>query len=271
MTLKGIIFDVDGTLADTEEYHRQAFNKAFTEFDLEWHWSKQDYHDLLSISGGKERFKICLNQDPDLKARIDNVPEFISDLHQCKSHHYRSMLASGHIRLRPGIERLINEAVSEGIMLGVATSSSEANFLTLIQQTLNVEPRKLFSAVVTSDLVTDKKPSPVVYQCALAEMGLTAEHCIAIEDTSNGNKAARFAGLKVIITTHAYTTDNDFSGASLVVNHLGDSNNPNTVSQGDAMGKQLVDVELLQQIVTKQDNSGTVKPRNEANYIATDA
>lgn len=271
MELKGIIFDVDGTLADTEEFHRQAFNKAFTEFDLDWNWSKRDYHDLLAISGGKERFRVCLNKDKDLKARIDDVPKFISDLHQCKSEHYRTMLADGKIRLRPGIERLINEATREGIMLGIATSSSEANFLTLIRQTLDVEPDKLFDAIVTSDIVTDKKPSPVVYQCALAEMGLTADNCIAIEDTTNGNKAAQFAGLQVVITTHAYTTDNDFSGAALVVNHLGEQDNPNTVREGDALGKKLVDLELLQHYVAQQDSNTGVEPFTQPEYASRDA
>lgn len=271
MELKGIIFDVDGTLADTEEYHRQAFNKAFSDYGLDWNWSKQDYHDLLAISGGKERFKICLNKDTDLKARVDNVPKFISDLHQCKSEHYRTMLANGHIQLRPGIERLIKEATEEGIMLGIATSSSHANFLTLIRQTLNVEPETLFTAIVTSDIVTDKKPSPVVYQCALAEMGLTADNCIAVEDTSNGNKAAQFAGLQVVITTHAYTIDNDFDGAALVVNHLGDKENPNTVSQGETLGKKLVDVELLQHYAAQLDNNRDVEPYSQPDYVASDA
>ena len=205
MELKGIIFDVDGTIADTEEFHRLAFNKAFDEFDLDWHWSEEYYHDILAISGGKERFRVCLENDPELKARIDNPQNFIKDLHRCKSEHYRHMLGSGQIKLRPGVERIINEALLEGLTLGIATSSSEANFFTLIEQTLDIDPRQIFKAIITSDIVSDKKPCPVVYQCALAGMGLTPEECIAIEDTANGNEAAQNAGLQAIITTHAYT------------------------------------------------------------------
>ena len=109
MKLKGIIFDVDGTMADTEELHRQAFNEAFHEFNLNWHWSKTDYYRLLFISGGKERFKICLEKDKELKSKIIDPHLFIEELHQCKSNHYRKMLSNGHIQLRPGIKRLINE------------------------------------------------------------------------------------------------------------------------------------------------------------------
>ncbi len=268
MELKGIIFDVDGTLADTEEFHRQAFNKAFKDFNLDWHWSKQSYHDLLAISGGKERFRICLEQDTELRESIEDVSTFIIDLHQCKSEHYRTMLANGHIQLRPGIKRLIAEARAEGIMLGIATSSSEANFQTLIKQTLDTSAETLFAAIVTSDIVTDKKPSPVVYQCALAEMGLTAENCIAIEDTANGNKAAQFAGLPVVITTHAYTRDNDFTGASLVIDHLGDDNLPINVAQGNALGKSAVDVELLRYFVSQERQQPTEDMAMPAEYTA---
>ncbi len=271
MELKGIIFDVDGTLADTEEFHRQAFNKAFKDFNLDWHWSRQTYHDLLAISGGKERFRICLQHDTALRDSIKDVSTFIIELHQCKSEHYRTMLANGHIQLRPGIKRLIEEARSEGIMLGIATSSSDANFRTLIKQTLDTRAETLFAAIVTSDIVTDKKPSPVVYQCALAEMGLTAENCIAIEDTANGNKAAQCAGLPVVITTHAYTRDNDFTGASLVIDHLGEDSHPINVAQGNALGKSAVDVELLRYFVGQERQQPAAELVTPSEYTAIDS
>ncbi len=251
MDLKGIILDVDGTIADTEELHRLAFNKAFKEFKLDWHWSEENYRDILSISGGKERFKRCLDNDPELKRSLKDVPAFIRSLHQCKSAHYRELLESGGIALRPGIKRIIDDALSANIKLGIATSSSTANFNTLIQQTLGVDPETLFSSIVTSDIVHDKKPCPAAYQCALAGMALDPEQCIAIEDTANGNQAAQHAGMQVVITTHAYTLDNDFSGAALVVDHLGEIDQPYTVSQGESLGKQMVDVELLQYFVNR--------------------
>ncbi len=263
MKLKGIIFDVDGTMADTEEIHRQAFNQTFKEFDLNWHWSKSDYHKLLFISGGKERFKICLNEDKELKSRIQNPGHFIKELHQCKSEHYRAMLASEHTELRPGIERLLNEAKNEGLRLGIATSSCLANLNTLINTTLNIEPKDLFKTIVSSDTVTDKKPSPVVYQCALAGIGLDADECIAIEDTRNGNLAALSAGLKTIITTHAYTIDNDFTDASLVVNHLGEPDKPFNSTQGYTYDKTYVDVELMENII--DDISDSHLPKTASN------
>jgi HAD superfamily hydrolase (TIGR01509 family) len=267
MKLKGIIFDVDGTMADTEEIHRQAFNQTFQEFDLDWHWSKSDYHELLFISGGKERFKICLEKDDELKSKIENPGLFIRELHQAKSENYRKMLASEHIQLRPGIKRLLNEAQDQRIQLGIATSSCLANLNILINTTLDIDPKELFSSIVSADTVTDKKPSPVVYQCALAGIGLDAETCVAIEDTRNGNLAALSAGLQTIITTHAYTIDNDFTDASLVANHLGEPDNPFQVKQGYSYNKSHVDVELLDHIIfnSMENSADDILPKIASN------
>lgn len=254
MKLKGIIFDVDGTIADTEEIHRQAFNHTFKEFDLDWYWSVEDYHKLLSISGGKERFKKCLKEDHELNSKVENPSFFIKELHKRKSEHYRSLLASDDLQLRPGIIRLISEAQKKNILLGIATSSSTANLATLLRKTLNVNPADIFNAIVSSDLVTDKKPSPIVYQCVLAELGLTPDVCVAIEDTSNGNKAALCSGLRTVITTHAYTVNDDFTGASLVINNLGESDKPFTLAQGNAYSKSYVDLELLDNIVSEKED-----------------
>ena len=153
MKLKGIIFDVDGTIADTEEVHRRAFNQAFAEFDLDWHWSESEYHKLLSISGGKERFKKCLNEDKTLKSKIENPGLFIQKLHSRKSENYRAMLASDNIQLRPGIIRLFNEAQKKGIQLAIATSSCLANLSTLLDNTLDIDANALFNTIVSSDSV----------------------------------------------------------------------------------------------------------------------
>ena len=266
MKLKGIILDVDGTIADTEEIHRQAFNQTFEEFDLDWHWSVEDYHELLSISGGKERFKICLKNDKKLKSKVNDPAQFIQKLHQAKSENYRALLSSDGIRLRPGIIRLINEARDKGIQLGIATSSSSSNLATLLKTTLDIEANELFDSIVSCDTVTDKKPSPVVYQCALAGLGLTPDVCVAIEDTRNGNLAALSAGLHTIITTHAYTTDNDFTGASLVLNHLGEPDNVFIADQGYTFDKSYVDIELLNHIISNNNDDALI---NEIPDIAS--
>ncbi len=249
MKLKGIILDVDGTLADTEEIHRQAFNLTFEEYKLDWHWSVDNYRELLHISGGKERFRKCLNEDKELKDKVKDPADFIQDLHRRKSENYRSLLASDHIQLRPGVQRLLDEAKNRNIRLGVATCSSTANLRTLINSTLNIEPEEIFSTIITCDIVADKKPSPIAYQCALSSLGLTADSCIAIEDTYNGNRAALNAELKTIITTHQYTKNDDFTGASLVVNQLGEPGNPFTITEGDNFNKEYVDIELLDKIL----------------------
>jgi len=248
MKLKGIIFDVDGTIADTEEIHRNAFNATFSDFKLDWHWSKSEYHKLLFISGGKERIKKCLEQDMPLKNNVD----FIKKLHDCKSENYRLMLLESNIELRPGIKRLLNEAKAKNITLGIATNSSTANFNILMQKTMDVDPNELFSTIVTSDVVSNKKPSPEVYIRALSNLNLSASNCIAIEDTANGNTSALNADLPTVITTHAYTVDNDFTGSSLVLNNLGEPNSDFISSDEFDCKRGYVDIELLNDIMKER-------------------
>ena len=251
--LKAIIFDVDGTLANTEETHRQSFNSAFDEFGLGFHWSEQEYADLLSISGGRERITAYLKtRDFNIKGDI-NLRDFALRLHQRKSEIYRENLIAGHVGLRSGVLRLITEAKQKGIKLGIATATSKSNVKTLLQHNMGNNALTQFDAVVTSDIVKDKKPSPAVYQFVLAELGLTPETCIAIEDTMNGNKAACASGLKTIITTHAFTIDNDFTGASLVINQLGEPDMPFSVISGNSYGNTYVDVGLLNSILNEQE------------------
>ena len=264
MKLKGIIFDVDGTIADTEEIHRQAFNQTFEEYNINWHWSVEDYREILLISGGKERFRKFLNEDSQLKSTIEDPENFVLELHKRKSQNYRSILEDDSIELRPGVIRLINEAQENGIKLGVATSSSMANLSSLFYTTMDLEPSELFNSIVTSDTVQEKKPSPAVYECVLAGLGLNAEDCIAIEDTQNGNLAALAAGLKTIITTHAYTIDNNFEGASIVVNNLGEPDKAFTLSQGNNFDHSFVDIELVEKIVS---NSDFVENENVSNVV----
>ena len=246
--LKAIILDVDGTLANTEEIHRQSFNAAFDEFGLGRNWSEQEYADLLLISGGRERIYTWLkSQDAALKGDLD-LREFSLRIHERKSEIYREKLVAGHIGLRSGVARLLNEAGQEGIRLGIATCTSRQNVETLLNNALGAGAIDRFGTVVTCDIVTDKKPSPVVYQYALAELGLIPAECLAIEDTTNGNRAALATGLKTVITTHAFTVNEDFSGASLVLDQLGEPGQPFSILAGDAFGYSYVDMALLRRI-----------------------
>jgi HAD superfamily hydrolase (TIGR01509 family) len=248
--LKAIIFDVDGTLANTEETHRQAFNAAFNEFGLEIVWSKQEYSKLLAISGGKERIYAYLKKQ-DVNPEIDqDLREYALTIHQRKSEIYREKLVAGHIGLRNGVARLLDEANSKGVKLGIATCTSKSNVETLLMNALGKDAMSRFSAVVTSDIIIDKKPSPVVYQFALAQLGLSPDVCVVIEDTCNGNRAALATGLQTVITTHAFTINDDFKGAQLILDQLGEPDQPFSAIAGNVHGAHYVDTALLEKIVS---------------------
>jgi len=266
--LKAIIFDVDGTLANTEEIHRQAFNAAFTEFGLEYSWSEQEYIQLLSISGGKERIYAYLKEKNITPNNEHNLHEYSLIIHKRKSEIYREKLIAGHIGLRNGVERLLNEAANEGIRLAIATCTSISNVETLLKNALGPDALSCFDAIVTSDIVTDKKPSPVVYQFALAELGLRPSDCIAIEDTHNGNLAALETGLKTVITTHPLTQDNNFTGASLILDQLGEPDNSFTVSAGNSYGANYVDIGLFEKILSEENANATTEPWEPSIAIA---
>lgn len=257
--LSAIIFDMDGTLADTEEIHRQAFNAAFEEFNIPCNWSQEEYKSLLSISGGRERIKQYLKEHmlvPDQHEGISGAA-LAADIHTRKSEIYRQKLQHDRIELRPGVKRLLIEAREKNIRLAIATSSSRSNVETLLSTALGAEALDLFEVIVTCDIVDTKKPSPAVYDYVLVALGLSPENCIAIEDTHNGNQAALGAGIATVITTHMFTTDDYFDGASLVVDQLGEPDSPMSVLLGEPMDKKSVDIALLETILEQTQAHGT--------------
>ena len=256
--LRAIIFDMDGTLADTEGIHRLAFNQAFAEFDIDWQWSVEEYKQQLTVSGGKERIRLNLQQHFSSEMSEDEIWQLTLSIHKRKSDIYREMLVAGNIQLRTGVKRLLDDALNQNIQMAIATSSCFSNVKTLLQNALGNDALELFSTIVTSDRIVEKKPSPAVYQCALSELELQPQHCVALEDTCNGNLAALNASIRTVITTHIYTLKDDFSGASLVLGHLGDENNPFQVKAGNAHGKEIVDVELLRLICQEPHQKGGV-------------
>ncbi len=247
--LKALIFDVDGTLAETErDGHRVAFNLAFRDAGLDWEWGIQEYGNLLAISGGKERIQYYIEHyDPSLALKQD-LDGFIVDLHRRKTEHYLSLLKSGAISLRPGVARLLQEARAAGLRLAVATTTSLENVFGLLESTLGRASSSWFAVYGAGDMVSAKKPAPDIYKFVLHSLGLPPNHCIAIEDSSNGLRAARGAGINTVVTVNTYTRNEDFEDALLVLDHLGEPELPIEVLQGHAGEQCYVTLNLLNQL-----------------------
>ncbi len=219
--LKALIFDVDGTLADTErDGHRVAFNQAFAEAGLDWHWDVATYGQLLKVTGGKERIRYFIDSfKPTLDAGVE-LHNFIPALHQSKTRHFVTLLQSGAIPLRPGVERLLNEARAAGLRLAIATTTTPENVTTLLTATLGKESIDWFDVIAAGDVVPEKKPAPDIYLFVLQKLGLKASECLAFEDSDNGLLSATGAGLITIVTVNGYTREQDFSAAALVLDQL---------------------------------------------------
>ena len=223
MSLKALIFDVDGTLADTERNgHRVAYNRAFEQLGMGCHWSEDTYGELLTVTGGMERMKYFIdNYQPEIPADCV-IEELIPEIYYAKTKIFNEMLLSGLIPLRSGVARLFNEAREAGIRLAIATTTAPSNVKYILSSNLGEESLDWFDVIAAGDIVENKKPSPEIYQLVLDQMGLKAEECVAFEDSENGCLAARGAGLPVIITVTAYSRDEQYDGASLVLDQLGD-------------------------------------------------
>ncbi len=243
---------MDGTLADTEEIHRQAFNSAFDEFNLNCHWDQNLYKSLLAISGGRERIRRYIMENNLTNDKSTSIEVQAARIHARKSEIYRQRLVDGHVGLRTGVSRLLNDAVNNNIVLAIATSSSIDNVHTLLKSALGNDAPGIFKTIVTCEDINEQKPSPAIYKLVLERINIASSHCIAIEDTYNGNKSATTAGINTVITTHMFTLDDQFDGASLVINKLGEPDSPMKVLSGNAHGQNYVTLELLDKLITDQ-------------------
>ncbi|KAF3998792.1 HAD family hydrolase [Glaciimonas immobilis] len=224
--MSALIFDVDGTLADTEEAHRNAFNAAFVDVGLDWYWTETLYAGLLDVAGGKERLLHYWNiLDPD-ESGGHKVKETINAVHAIKTEHYEAMVCGGKLGMRPGVQRLILEAHATGMPMAIATTTTPANIDALLRSSFGTDWRHLFVAVCDASTVQKKKPAPDVYLAALQALGLPGADCLAFEDSENGLRAARAAGIPTLITPSAYTSGQQFTDAMLVLPHLGDPDQP---------------------------------------------
>ncbi|MEZ5543074.1 MAG: HAD family hydrolase [Pseudomonadota bacterium] len=246
--LQAVLLDVDGTLADTEEVHRLAFNAAFAEAGLDWVWDRALYHDLLAVTGGKERIRYYLSRErPDYTLPTD-ADAFIADLHRRKTVHYIEALAGGRVPLRPGVERLLRDIRGAGLRLAIVTTTTPDNITALLEHSFSEAAHDWFEVIAAGGVVPSKKPAPDIYDYALAKLGLPPQACIAIEDSLNGLRSARAAGVVTLVTVNPYTAHQDFTGAALVLDHLGEPDQPCTVLAGEPAPDGLVDAGFLRRL-----------------------
>jgi len=217
---RAIIFDVDGTLAETEETHRKAFNRAFEGAGLSWSWNQDLYRALLAVTGGKERIRHFIEDYGAEGAPKDDLDAFIRKLHAEKTTAYTQMVKGGELELRPGVRSVIAAARQKGYRLALATTTTPANIDALLAATFGDTGNSLFEVICAGDSVPNKKPAPDVYLRALEELDLPAGSCVAVEDSRNGLLSACAAGIATIVTPGIYTCDESFDEAALVIDNL---------------------------------------------------
>jgi HAD superfamily hydrolase (TIGR01509 family) len=225
--MEALIFDCDGVLVDTErDGHRVAFNMAFAEMGIQVEWGVAEYKELVKVAGGKERMKFYFDkmgwpeQYPD-KERL------IVGLHKKKTELFMNLIESGELPLRPGVKRLVDEAIAEGIKLAVCSTSNEKSVRLIVELLLGEKRKAHFNAILAGDIVPKKKPSPDIYNLCIKTLGLDPRNCFVVEDSRNGLLAAKASGFNCLITTNEYTIEEDFTEADFVVDELGDDGNNN--------------------------------------------
>lgn len=221
MALEALIFDVDGTLAETEEAHRRAFNDAFQAAGLDWHWNPDLYLHLLAVAGSRERIRHYVRTTHPQRCDDPHLDELIAAVHADKTRRYAERVAAGEVRLRPGVRRVLDEAQAAGLRLAIATSTGLQNVLALLDATLGPGGRARFEVIGAGEQTAAKKPAPDIYRWVLQQLALPPGACLAIEDSGNGLRAAMTAGIATVITKSTYSQHDDFSGAAMVIDGVG--------------------------------------------------
>jgi beta-phosphoglucomutase-like phosphatase (HAD superfamily) len=226
LTLRALILDVDGTLADTEEVHRTAFNDAFAEMGLNWNWSRPTYAHLLKTTGGKERLTVFIDSMSIGDEEKLSLRNQVAAIHARKTELYAASVLEGRAPLRDGVLRLLDEAAAAGVSLAIATTTTYANVEALLSTNLGSDAMQRFAVVGAGDVVRHKKPAPDIYHYVLEKLHVSADESVAIEDSVNGLQSAKAAGIFTVVTPSYWTLDEDFSSADLVLPSLGSADRP---------------------------------------------
>lgn len=224
MVLRALLWDLDGTVAETEPLHRRAFNLAFAEAGLDIQWDEALYGQLLYVGGGRERLAWYLAHVPRHVPAGSEISELAALLHERKNAFYRELVSRGEAKARPGVARLMREATDAGVTLAICTTSGRGNVLALLASLGMSEGD--FSLIASADEAPLKKPAPDVYLHALGKLGLDPKECLAFEDTPNGLAAARAAGIATVVTPSLYAPQANYGHALVVTCHLGDPDIP---------------------------------------------
>ncbi|MGK7393261.1 MAG: HAD-IA family hydrolase [Candidatus Cyclobacteriaceae bacterium M3_2C_046] len=220
--MEALLFDCDGVLVDTErDGHRVAFNQAFAMKGISVVWQADEYKQLVKVAGGKERMKFYFNQH-GWPANVGNREDLIKELHLLKTKLFMQLIEKGSLPLRPGIARLVDEAIASDIQLAVCSTSNEKAVSRIVEVLLGKERQQYFRGIFAGDMVPRKKPDPAVYNLCRQKLELDPKKCVVVEDSRNGLLAAKAAGFHCIITYNDYTREEDFKEADLVVTELGD-------------------------------------------------
>ena len=247
MNIRALIFDVDGTLADTEEAHRLSFNDAFAAQGLPWRWNQDEYAALLKTTGGKERIGIYVDALAADDAQRAELRLRIPEIHRLKTAFYTERVRTGGLGLRPGVRRLFAEAIQHKVRLAIATTTTRTSVEALLA-TVDPQRPRWFDVIAAGDDVVHKKPAPDVYEFALQRLGLPAAACVAFEDSANGLRAAKAAGLFTVVTPSYWTRNEDFADADLVLETLGDPERPLTHADAAKVGNSMLGLTELSRL-----------------------
>lgn len=260
MSLRAVLFDVDGTLADTEALgHRPAYNRAFRNLGLPFRWGPKLYRKLLRQPGGRERLKhYLLKYQPELGQQAaeaeQNLDAWVAKVHALKSHYFKRYMRNGRVPLRPGIARIMREARASGLRLAIVTNASLKTLRPVLRYSMGPELAAEVEVIASGEEVQHKKPAPDLYRLAMERLNVQPHECVALEDSEMGLEAATAAGVAAVVTINRDTLEQDFTEAALVVSSLGEPGAPMRVLQGHLDGPPWVTVETLRRILSAEQN-----------------